>query len=123
MYNNKDAEKVINEIKHFEKDVKPVVKAKILELAMLYEKAIEERNQLVFAKIKSIKERNKNEDPDIKDIALLINKVREENFNMISKGWLYKILPEKYKRNQNNQKKIEVSEISDKELYLSLIHI
>ena len=61
MYSNKEAEKVINEIKHFEKDIKPVVKAKVLELARLYEQALEERNQLVLAKIKNIKERNRNE--------------------------------------------------------------
>ena len=37
MYSQKEAEKVINEIKHFEKDIKPVVKSKILELARIYE--------------------------------------------------------------------------------------
>ena len=84
MYSQKEAERVINEIKHFEKDIKPVVKAKILELARIYEEAIEEKNQLVLVKIKNIKERNKNEEPSVKDIALLINKLREENFKTMT---------------------------------------
>ena len=118
MYNHKEAEKVISEIKHFANDGKPVIKAKILELARIYEEALEENNQIVITKIKNVKERNKDEEPDIKDIAVLLNKMREENFNIISKAWLYKLLPEKYKRNMNNQKEIDVSSISDKELYV-----
>jgi len=102
----------------FANDGKPIIKAKILELARIYEEAIEENNQIVITKIKNVKERNKDEEPDIKDIAVLLNKMREENFNIISKAWLYKLLPEKYKRNMNNQKEIDVSSISDKELYV-----
>ena len=48
MYDQRKAEKVINEIKHFEKDIKPVVKAKILELANIYEEAIKENNIVVI---------------------------------------------------------------------------
>ena len=66
MYNHKEAEKVISEIKHFANDGKPVIKAKILELARIYEEAIEENNQIVITKIKNVKERNKDEEPDIK---------------------------------------------------------
>ena len=117
MYSNKEAEKVINEIKHFEKDIKPVVKAKVLELARLYEQALEERNQLVLAKIKNIKERNRNEEPNIKDIALLINKVREENFKLISQAWIYRLLPEKYKH-EYKKEETNIDQISDKELYI-----
>ena len=64
MYDQRKAEKVINEIKHFEKDIKPVVKAKILELANIYEEAIKENNIVVITKIKNIKDRNKNEEPE-----------------------------------------------------------
>ena len=117
MYSQKEAERVINEIKHFEKDIKPVVKAKILELARIYEEAIEEKNQLVLVKIKNIKERNKNEEPSVKDIALLINKLREENFKMISQAWIYRLLPDKYKH-EYKKDEVKVEQISDKELYL-----
>ena len=117
MYSPKEAERVINEIKHFEKDIKPVVKAKILELARIYEAAIDEKNQIGMTKIKNVKGRDKDEEPNIKDIASLLNKLREENFNMISKGWLYKILPEKYKHDYKKDD-IRIDEISDKELYM-----
>ena len=117
MYNHSKAEKVINEIKHFEKDIKPVVKAKILELAYIYEEAIEEKNAIVLTKIKNIKERNTNEEPSVKDIALLINKLREDNFKMISQSWLYKILPEKY-RHLYKKEEVKLDEISDKDLYV-----
>ena len=117
MYNHSKAEKVINEIKHFEKDIKPVVKAKILELAYIYEEAIEEKNTIVLTKIKNIKERNTNEEPSVKDIALLINKLREDNFKMISQSWLYKILPEKY-RHLYKKEEVKIDEISDKDLYV-----
>ena len=118
MYSQKEAEKVINEIKHFEKDIKPVVKAKILELARIYEEAIEEKNQLVLLKIKNIKERNKNEEPSVKDIALLINKVREEHFKLISQSWIYELLPKKYRHEYKKEEQPKLDEISDKELYL-----
>ncbi len=118
MYDQKKAEKVINEIKHFEKDIKPVVKAKILELAMIYEEAIKENNIVVITKIKNIKDRNKNEEPSIKDIALLINKLREENFKLISQSWIYKILPEKYRHEYKKPETNILDEISDKELYV-----
>ena len=114
MYDHSKAEKVINEIKHFEKDIKPVVKAKILELAYIYEEAIEEKNNIVLTKIKNIKERNTNEEPSVKDIALLINKLREDNFKMISQSWLYKILPEKY-RHLYKKEEVKLDEISDKD--------
>ena len=117
MYDHSKAEKVINEIKHFEKDIKPVVKAKILELAYIYEEAIEEKNTIVLTKIKNIKERNTNEEPSVKDIALLINKLREDNFKMISQSWLYKILPEKY-RHLYKKEEVKLDEISDKDLYV-----
>jgi len=118
MYSQKEAERVINEIKHFEKDIKPVVKAKILELARIYEEAIDEKNQLVLVKIKNLKERQyKNEEPSVKDIALLINKLREENFKMISQAWIYRLLPDKYKH-EYKKDEVKVEQISDKELYL-----
>ena len=117
MYDHSKAEKVINEIKHFEKDIKPVVKAKILELAYIYEEAIKEKNNIVLTKIKNIKERNTNEEPSVKDIALLINKLREDNFKMISQSWLYKILPEKY-RHLYKKEEVKIDEISDKDLYV-----
>ena len=119
MYSQKEAERVINEIKHFEKDIKPVVKAKILELARIYEEAIEEKNQLVLIKIKNIKERQyKNEEPSVKDIALLINKVREEHFKLISQSWIYNLLPKKYRHENKKEEQPKLDEISDKELYI-----
>ena len=117
MYDHNEAEKLISEIKHYSEDVKPLVKTKILQLAKIYEEAIQEKNNIVISKIKNIKERNTNEDPNTKDIALLINKLREDNFKMISQTWLYKILPEKY-RHTYKKDDIKLDEISDKELYV-----
>ncbi len=117
MYDQKQAESIISEIKSFSNEVKPVIKAKILELANVYEEALKENNTVVINKIKNIKERNTNEDPNTKDIALLINKLREDNFKMISQAWLYRILPEKY-RHTYKKDEIKLDEISDKELYV-----
>ena len=117
MYDQRQAESIISEIKSFSNEVKPVIKAKILELAYVYEEALKENNPVVINKIKNIKERNTNEDPNVKDIALLINKLREDNFKMIGKSWLYKILPEKY-RHSYKKDEVKIDEISDKELYV-----
>lgn len=117
MYDQQQAENIISEIKSFSNEVKPVIKAKILELANVYEEALKENNNVVINKIKNIKERNTNEDPSVKDIALLINKLREDNFKMISQAWLYRILPEKY-RHTYKKDEIKLDEISDKELYI-----
>ena len=117
MYNHSEAEKLINEIKHYSEDVKPLVKTKILQLAKIYEEAIQEKNNIVITKIKNIKGRHTNEEPNIKDISLLINKLREDNFKLISQTWIYKILPEKY-RHTYKKDEVKLDEISDKELYV-----
>jgi hypothetical protein len=117
MYDHSEAEKLINEIKHYSEDVKPLVKNKILQLAKIYEDAIQEKNNIVITKIKNIKERHTNEEPNIKDISLLINKLREDNFKLISQTWIYKILPEKY-RHTYKKDEVKLDEISDKELYV-----
>lgn len=117
MYDHSEAEKLINEIKHYSEDVKPLVKTKILQLAKIYEEAIQEKNNIVITKIKNIKGRHTNEEPNIKDISLLINKLREDNFKLISQTWIYKILPEKY-RHTYKKDEVKLDEISDKELYV-----
>ena len=117
MYDHSEAEKLINEIKHYSEDVKPLVKTKILQLAKIYEEAIQEKNNIVITKIKNIKGRHTNEEPNIKDISLLINKLREDNFKLISQTWIYKILPEKY-RHAYKKDEVKLDEISDKELYV-----
>ena len=117
MYDQKQAEDIINEIKSLSNEIKPVIKVKILELAYVYEEALKENNPVIMNKIKNVKERNTNEDPSIKDIALLMNKLREDNFKMISQAWLYRTLPEKYKRTQKKDE-VRIDEISDKELYI-----
>ena len=117
MYDHSEAEKLINEIKHYSEDVKPLVKTKILQLAKIYEDARQEKNNIVITKIKNIKERHTNEEPNIKDISLLINKLREDNFKLISQTWIYKILPEKY-RHTYKKDEVKLDEISDKELYV-----
>ena len=117
MYNHIKAEKLISDIKRCSDDVRPQIKTKILELAKMYEEAILEKNTIVLNKIKNIKERNMSEEPNIKDITLLISKLRDDNFSIISYSWLYQILPEKYRR-INKKNEIKISEISDRELYL-----
>ena len=87
-------------------------------MARIYEEAIEEKNQLVLLKIKNIKERRKNEEPNVKDIALLINKVREEHFKLISQSWIYNLLPKKYRHENKKEEQPKLDEISDKELYV-----
>lgn len=120
MYDHSATERLIKEIKDFSKESKPVIKKKILELAVIYEHAIQEQNPVIINKIKSIKSKNRqlvNEDVNEKDVALLINSIREENFDLVSHTWLYKLLPEKYKHTYVTEEK-KAEDISDKELYI-----
>lgn len=119
MYDHAKTEKLIKEIKDFSKDSKPIIKQKIMELASTYEEAIKERNPVVINKIKNLKNRNmqtKNEEISEKDIAMLINSLREDNFTLISKSWLYELLPDKYKHSYVTEEK--TPDLSDKDLYL-----
>lgn len=118
-FSQKEAEKLISEIKHFSNDTKPIVKARILELAKMYEEAIKEQTPSVIVKIKNIKKYRTNEPVSPKDIALLLNKLRDENFEVVSKAWIYRILPEKYKHEHKVEKEeLNLDQLTPKELYL-----
>lgn len=120
MFNQAEAEKLIDEIKHYSKDLKPLMKTKIIELAKMYEQAINEKTPSVIIKIKNIKKYRTNEPINAKDIALLLNKLRDDNFEVVSKSWIYEILPEKYKHEQEKVEKkgLKLEEITEKDLYL-----
>ena len=119
MYNQKEAEKLISEIKHFSNESKLIIKTRILELAKMYEEAINEQVPSVMVKIKNIKKYRTEEPINPKDIALLLIKLRDENFELVSKSWVYKILPAKYKHEQQKVEKesINIQDLTAKELY------
>lgn len=120
MYSQKQAEKIIDEIKHFSNDNKLIIKTRIMELAKMYEEGIQEQVPSVMIKIKNIKKYRVDEPITTKDIALLLNKLRDEHFETVSKAWIYRILPEKYKHEQEKveKKELNLEDLSAKELYL-----
>ena len=120
MYNQKEAEKLIDDIKHFSNDNKLIIKTRVLELAKMYEEAIQDKVPSVIVKIKNIKKYRTDEPITPKDIALLLNKLRDDNFETVSKAWIYRILPVKYKHEQEkvDKKELNLEDLSAKELYL-----
>ena len=122
VYKHDDTERIISELKELADKPKNVIKDKILELAKHYEKGINENNPLIISKIKSVKAKSKkyNDDASVKDIAALINHVRETNFDMVSYSWLYKLLPDKYKHKESHENEdfISPDDISTKNLYM-----
>ena len=120
MYSQKAAEKLIADIKHYSNDNKLIIKTRILELAKMYEDAIKDQVPSVMVKIKNVKKYRTDEPITAKDIALLLDKLRDEHFETVSKAWIYRILPDKYKheREKVEKKGLNLDDITPKELYL-----
>ena len=122
VYKHEDTEKIINDLKIIVDKPKGMIKDKILDLARQYEEGINENNPLIITKIKNIKSKSDKykDDISVKDIASLINNIREYNFSLVSKSWLYKLLPDKYKHKESHESEnfISPDDISIKNLYM-----
>jgi len=122
-YSQKKTEKIISDIKTLVGSANTKLKPKVLELAKEYEVAINEQNPFLVGKIKRLKEasdqRKNDEKVTPQDIALLLNKIREEHFETLSQSWLYRVLPDKFKHKYKEKEKlINADEISEKNLYV-----
>ncbi|MFQ5787720.1 MAG: hypothetical protein ACE5H1_07030 [Thermodesulfobacteriota bacterium] len=117
-YDQNKVEKLLLELKQYHKIIaEGEVKPKILLLAKQYEDGISVKNPYLISKIKATI--NKSSEISHEDIANFIVKLKEKHFPSISTGWIYRVLPEKYKRlkSQISQNFIKAEEISDANLY------
>lgn len=122
VFNTKEAISLIDEIKILSEKPKEKIKDKVLKLADLYAEGIKDKNPYLISKVRVIKDKTKRkfgDDITEKDIALLLQKIRDDNFDLVSTSWLYKILPKKYKHTyETDEKIISTDDISEKNLYM-----
>lgn len=119
MYDQREAEKILEEIKSHTND--GYIKNKIIELSSIYEVGIIEKNPYLLAKIRAQLQGKEEITP--RDICNFICKLKEKNFSSISTSWIYKCLPNKFKKEKVAEHLVKSMDISDGNLYAILPEI
>jgi len=120
-YDQRQAEELLDELRVVHdknnKDVATIISA----LAMLYNEGIEEKNPYLIAKIKAALK--SKDDVTQRDVCRFICKLKEKHFPTISTSWIYKVLPDKFKREKVVEHLVKSMDITDGNLYAMLPEI
>ena len=121
MYDQRQAEVLLEILHEAHRTNQTKVKDAIKDLAALYNAGILEKNPYLLAKIRAAL--HGKDDITPRDICNFLCKLKEKHFSSISAGWIYRVLDNQYKKEKVAEHLVKSMDITDGNLYAILPEI